>query len=81
MPACLTIGDFSRATHLSVKTLRHYHRIRLLEPADIDPDTGYRRYTTDSDPDEAQVDPPVPEPDMPLEQFHAVLRVPRVAGA
>jgi hypothetical protein len=39
VPASLTIGDFSRATHLSVKTLRHYHGIRLLEPADIDPDT------------------------------------------
>jgi hypothetical protein len=38
----LTIGDFSRATHLSVKMLRHYHNIGLLEPAGVDPDTGYR---------------------------------------
>ena len=30
MPATLTIGDFARATHLSVKALRHYHRIGLL---------------------------------------------------
>ncbi len=42
----LPIGDFSRATHLSVKTLRYYHRVGLLEPAEVDPDTGYRRYTT-----------------------------------
>lgn len=33
MPAALSIGDFSRATHLSIKTLRHYHRVGLLEPA------------------------------------------------
>ena len=33
MPAALTIGDFPRATHLSVKTLRHYHRVGLLAPA------------------------------------------------
>ena len=35
MPAQLTIGDFSRITHLSIKTLRHYHRVGLLEPADV----------------------------------------------
>jgi DNA-binding transcriptional MerR regulator len=27
--------------------LRHYHEIGLLEPADIDVDTGYRRYGTE----------------------------------
>ena len=32
MPGSLTIGDFSRVTFLSVKTLRHYHRVGLLEP-------------------------------------------------
>jgi len=30
----LTIGDFSRATHLGVKTLRHYHDVGLLETVD-----------------------------------------------
>jgi len=73
VPASLTIGDFSRATHLSVKTLRHYHRIRLLEPADIDPDTGYRRYTTDQIP-AAQVIRRFRDLDMPLEQIRAVLQ-------
>jgi hypothetical protein len=29
----VTIGDFSRASHLSVKTLRHYHEVGLLELA------------------------------------------------
>jgi effector-binding domain-containing protein len=31
--AGLTVGDFSRITHLSVKTLRHYHEVGLLAPA------------------------------------------------
>jgi DNA-binding transcriptional MerR regulator len=73
MPAALTIGDFSRATHLSVKTLRHYHRVGLLEPADIDTDTGYRRYSTDQIPT-AQVIRRFRDLDMPLEQIHAVLQ-------
>jgi DNA-binding transcriptional MerR regulator len=40
----LTIGDFSRATLLTIKTLRHYHDTGLLEAAEVDPHTGYRRY-------------------------------------
>jgi hypothetical protein len=38
----LTVGDFSRITHLSVKTLRHYHQVGLLEPVAVNPDTGSR---------------------------------------
>ena len=45
MQTLLPIGDFSRATHLSIKTLRHYHHVGLLEPAEIDPDSGYRYYS------------------------------------
>jgi hypothetical protein len=33
MTASLSIGEYSRATYLSVKTLRHYHGVGLLEPA------------------------------------------------
>jgi DNA-binding transcriptional MerR regulator len=40
----LTIGAFARLTHLSIKTLRYYHEIGLLEPAVVDPDSGYRYY-------------------------------------
>jgi DNA-binding transcriptional MerR regulator len=46
-PALLAIGDFSRATQLSVKMLRHYHQIGLLEPVDVDRASGYRHYSTD----------------------------------
>jgi len=72
VPASLSIGDFSRATHLSIKTLRHYHRLGLLAPADVDPDTGYRRYTTGQIP-QAQVIRRFRDLDMPLEQIRAVL--------
>ena len=71
----LTIGDFSRATHLSIKTLRYYHRVELLEPAQVDPDTGYRRYTTDQIP-VAQVIRRFRDLEMPIEQIQAVLRAP-----
>jgi DNA-binding transcriptional MerR regulator len=71
----LTIGDFSRATHLSVKMLRHYHDIGLLEPADVDPDTGYRRYGT-AQIATAQVIRRFRDLDMPLEEIHAVLSAP-----
>src|ERR1700685_873187 len=69
----LAIGDFARATHMSVKTLRYYHRVGLLEPADVDPATGYRRYTTGQIP-AAQVIRRFRELDMPLEDIQAVLR-------
>lgn len=40
----VSIGEFSKMTFLSVKTLRHYHDEGLLEPARVDPSTGYRFY-------------------------------------
>jgi DNA-binding transcriptional MerR regulator len=72
MTGHLSIGDFSRATHLTVKTLRHYHQIRLLEPADVDPHTGYRRYTVEQLPT-AQVIRRFRDLGMPLGEIQAVL--------
>jgi DNA-binding transcriptional MerR regulator len=72
MQSSLAIGDFSRATHLNIKTLRHYHRIGLLVPAQVDPDTGHRRYGTDQIP-AAQVIRRFRSLDMPLEEIHAVI--------
>ncbi len=77
MPSSLAIGDFSRATHLSVKTLRHYHRLGLLIPAEVDPDSSYRRYSTEQIPT-AQVIRRFRELDMPLDQIGAVLHAPDV---
>jgi DNA-binding transcriptional MerR regulator len=71
----LTIGDFSRATHLSVKTLRHYHHVGLLVPAEIDPGSGYRRYTTEQIPS-AQVIRRFRDLEMPLEKISEVLGAP-----
>lgn len=47
MDGLLSIGDFSRMTFLSVKTLRHYHDVGLLEPARVNDHTGYRDYRLD----------------------------------
>ncbi|HZY75100.1 MAG TPA: MerR family transcriptional regulator [Jatrophihabitantaceae bacterium] len=41
--ALLPIGRFARVTGLTAKALRHYDRIGLLRPAEID-SGGYRRY-------------------------------------
>jgi DNA-binding transcriptional MerR regulator len=75
MRSSLAIGDFARATHLSVKTLRHYHRVGLLEPADVDENTGYRYYATDQIPT-AQVIKRFRALDMPLDDIQAVLAAP-----
>ena len=39
-----TIGDFSKITGLTVKTLRFYHEQGLLLPTHVDQETGYRYY-------------------------------------
>jgi DNA-binding transcriptional MerR regulator len=68
----MPIGDFSRATHLSIKTLRHYHSIGLLEPGHVEPATGHRRYGTEQIPT-AQVIRRFRSLDMPLEEIRAVI--------
>jgi len=77
VPSSLAIGDFSRATHLSVKTLRHYHQLGLLIPAEVDPDSSYRRYSTEQIPT-AQVIRRFRDVDMPLDRIGAVLQAPDV---
>lgn len=46
----LTISEFSRVTHLTVRMLRRYHDGGLLEPDRVDPTTGYRYYALDQVP-------------------------------
>src|SRR3954468_24148403 len=75
MTASLAIGDFSRASHLTVKTLRHYHEIDLLVPAEVDPHTGYRRYSVDQLPT-AQVIRRLRALGMPLDDIRGVLSAP-----
>ena len=75
MTVHLTIGEFSKMTYLSVKALRHYHDVGLLEPAEIDPSTGYRHYTADQVAT-AQAIRRFRDLDMPLDQVRAVLQAP-----
>jgi effector-binding domain-containing protein len=39
------IGEFSRLSHVTVKTLRYYDEIGLLKPAEVDRFTNYRYYS------------------------------------
>lgn len=41
----VNIGTFALQTGLSIPMLRYYHEIGVLEPASVDPGTGYRRYS------------------------------------
>jgi DNA-binding transcriptional MerR regulator len=67
-----TIGEFSTATHLSVKALRHYHDVGLLDPVAIDPATGYRSYSVAQVP-AAQIIKRLRDLEMPLDQIGVVL--------
>lgn len=44
MTRLLRIGEFSRLTGLSVRTLRFYDAVDVLRPAEVDLRTGYRLY-------------------------------------
>jgi DNA-binding transcriptional MerR regulator len=41
----LKIGDFSKICQTSIKALRHWDAIGLLEPVLTDPETNYRYYS------------------------------------
>ena len=79
MSALVSIGDFSRMTFLSVKALRHYHEVGLLPPAEIDPESGYRRYDVAQVPT-AQVIRRLRELGMSLDDVRAVIDAPDVGA-
>ncbi|QCW52121.1 MerR family transcriptional regulator [Nocardioides dongxiaopingii] len=68
----LAIGEFSRLTHLSVKTLRRYHEAGLLVPAAVDRSTGYRSYDGSQIPT-AQVIHRLRELDVPLVDVRSII--------
>jgi len=68
----LTIGEFATLSHLSVRTLRRYHETGLLEPAAVDPFTGYRYYSAEQIPP-AQVIRRLRDLDVPLAEVKAIL--------
>lgn len=71
----LSIGEFSRLTHLSVRSLRRFHETGLLEPARVDRSSGYRYYTVDQIP-AAQVIQRLRELDVPLADVRRIVRAP-----
>ncbi|MBL1073509.1 MerR family transcriptional regulator [Nocardia sp. 2] len=75
MTAIVPIGEFSRLSLLSVKTLRYYHEIELLEPADVDAGSGYRRYSTDQV-EQAHLIRRLRDLNMPLPEIREVLAAP-----
>ena len=77
MTVLVGIGDFSRMTHLSVKALRHYHDVGLLEPAEIDSSSGYRFYDAGQVP-LAQVIRRFRDLGMPIDEVKAMLAAPDV---
>ena len=68
----LTIGQFAEHAELSIRMLRHYDRLGLLQPAATNPETGYRLY----DPRqvaEAWLIRLMRDLDLPLSEIEAVL--------
>jgi DNA-binding transcriptional MerR regulator len=75
MQVKLSIGDFSRMTYLTVKALRHYHDIGVLEPVEIDPSSGYRYYAP-SQVAVAQTVRRLRDLGMPLEEIRVIVKEP-----
>jgi DNA-binding transcriptional MerR regulator/effector-binding domain-containing protein len=67
-----TIGEFSKITSLTVKTLRFYHEKCLLVPAFVDERTGYRHYDVRQI-DKARVITRLRELEFTLEQIAEIL--------
>lgn len=71
----LAIGEFSRLTHLSVRTLRRYHELGLIPPATVDAASGYRYYSAEQIPT-AQVVHRLRELDVPIPEIRRILSAP-----
>ena len=71
----LSIGTFASMTRLSIKALRLYDELGILQPLHIDPQSGYRYYGVDQL-SSARMIRNMRDMDMPLatiRQVHAVL--------
>ena len=69
----IKIGDFSRISQVSIKTLRFYDEIGLFKPAQIDHFTGYRFYTLEQLPQINRI-LALKELDFSLEQIAQLLK-------
>lgn len=71
----MNIGEFARRTGLSVSAIRFYGDRGLLEPADIDPSSGYRSYST-TQVERARMIADLRRMEMPLVEIERVLASP-----
>lgn len=72
MDSLVPIGRFSKMTRLSVKALRLYGELGLLDPAWVDPSSGYRYYRL-GQANRAEAIRILRRVDMPLDDIAAVL--------
>jgi DNA-binding transcriptional MerR regulator len=79
MTELLSIGDFSRMTFLTVKALRHYQQVGLLEPARTDPSSGYRYYRPEQV-GQARLIRRLRDLDLPVDDVRTVLAAPDEAS-
>ncbi len=76
----LSIGTFADLTRLSLKALRIYNQLGILQPRHVDPQTGYRYYEPDQLP-RARMIRNLRDMDMPLAEIRRVLAVTDVSQA
>lgn len=72
MDQLVPIGHFSKMTRLSIKALRLYGELGLLDPARVDPSSGYRYYRL-GQANRAEAIRVLREVDMPLDSIAEVL--------
>jgi DNA-binding transcriptional MerR regulator len=76
----LSIGEFARRSRLSRKALRLYDGLGLLPPAEVDADSGYRRYR-ESQLETARLIALLRRLDMPLADVGQVIAAPDAGAA
>lgn len=74
-----SIGRFSRRSGIPVSHLRHYHEVGLLQPAYVDPESGYRYYAA-AQIDAAEVISILRSIDMPVRDIQRLLADPSDAN-
>ncbi len=74
-----SIGRFSRRSGIPVSHLRHYHEVGLLQPAHIDPESGYRYYAV-AQSEAAEVIGILRSIDMPVRDIQRLLADPSEAN-
>src|SRR5260221_4747088 len=74
-PGLMTVGQLARRAGLTAKALRHYDRVGLLVPAEVDPVTGYRFYAAEQVA-QARLVQLLRSVDVPLDEVRACLAMP-----